>query len=443
VTSFVAALVQQPDGSFTSLSGSVGATGAFEIPNVPAGYYWLRIAPRGTYWTSSSTFDMGSDIFSPVTNFTTPTVSTTSISFNFTSLDPAPASGLLQFDTPDGPFPRYSASTNPGSTTSLGGLSVGSNIDFSVIRNGFVRQYEAASFGPVNGYVLGPELTLSNLSLTTGGFNTISGALNPAVPASINLSVKGSAWAPLFDRIAPTAPTATAGGFYLSVQPYIAAAGPNMLASVPIDLIWPKENTQIGVFFRTGVCSANPPFTTDVDAGTVQYSDPFPAAWRRIFRVCQSASVNVPVPGTSQPQSIDLGNNQTTALPTTTVKPLLSGVLNPKINGADLFTATTVNSTAVTLSWDPPAIGTPFGYNVAIMSPIASPTGTIHYFSLTTLSTAKTSMTIPPNVLGPGKTYIFVITSLADGKANMETSPHRSSLPIANADVISAPITTN
>ncbi|MDP9049998.1 MAG: hypothetical protein M3O31_04635 [Acidobacteriota bacterium] len=449
----IAALVPQPDGSFQSLSGSVGASGEFEIPNVPAGYYWLRIGPRDTYWTNSSIFDMGHDIFVPVSKFTSPTTSTTSITFNFTSLEATPAIGLLQFDTPESGALQYRASINAGSTTSLGGAGIGSNLDFSVIKNGFVRQYEAALFGPVNGYVLGPELTLSNLSLTAGGSNTISGALNPTVPASIHLSFQGSAWIPLFDHVAPTTPTATGGGFYLSVQPYIASDGPNVSASNPINLVWTKEyspNIPISpispnppLLFRTGICSANPPLITDVEAGSVQYGDPFPAAWRRTFRVCQNASVVVPVPGTSQTQSINLINDQTTVLPTATVKPVLSGVLNPKINGADLFTASTVSSTGVTLSWDPPAIGIAFGYNVAIMTPTTFLGGTASYSSVATLSTAKTSITIPPNVLAPGRTYLFVITSLADGKANMETSPHRSWLPVANADVISAPITTN
>jgi hypothetical protein len=446
-SSFVAALVPQPDGSFMSLSGTSGAIGTFEIPNVPAGYYWLKLAPRDIYWTSSSTFDVGSDIFVPVANGAAATTSTTYINFSFTSLDPTPASGLLQFDTPESGALRYFASTTAGSTTSFGGLAIGSNLDFSMLKNAFVRQYEPTAFGSVNGYVLGPELTISNLSLTTGGQNTISGALNPTVPASINLSVQSSAWIPLFDHVAPTTPTVMGGGFYLSVEPYIAVDGPNVSLSNPIDLIWTKASSPNGTgspfFFRTGTCSTNPPLTTDVEAGSVQYSDPFPAAWRRTFRVCQTASVAVTVPGTTQTQSISLTNSQTTSLPTATVKPLLSAVLNPKINGADLFTASTINSTAVTLSWDPPAIGTPFGYQVAIMSPTALPGGTVSYFSSTTLSTAKTSITIPPNTLASGRTYLFVITSLADGRANMETSPHRSSLPIANADVISAPITTN
>jgi hypothetical protein len=440
ISSSVAALVPQPDGSFKSLSGTAGANGAFEIPNVPAGYYWLKLGPRDTYWTSSSTFDVGSDIFVPVTAAIAPTTSTTYINFSFTSLDPVPAIGQLQVDTPESGAPLFWSSTNAGSTTAGGAVGIGSNLDFSVIKNAFVRQYEPASFGPVNGYVLGPELTLSNLSLTTGGHNTISGALNPAVPASINLSVQGSAWISLFDHVAPTTPTITGGGFYLSVQPYIAADGTNVSLSNPIDLIWPKANSSSS-FFASITCSANPPLTTDVEAGTVQYGDPFPAAWRRTFRVCQTASVAVPVPGGST-QNINLTNTQTTSLPTATVKPLLSAVLNPKINGADLFTASTMSSTGVTLTWNPPAIGTPIGYDVAIMSPTTLPDGTVNYLSSTTLGTAKTSMTIPPNLLASGRTYLFVITSLADGRANIETSPHRSSLPTASADVISAPITT-
>lgn len=477
ISSYVAALVPQADGSFKSLSGTAGGNGAFEIPNVPAGYYWLKLGPRDTYWTSSSNFDVGSDIFVTPANPTTPTPSMTNINFSFTSLDPTATPGLLEFDPLETSFPSYRNSTNPGSTTFSGGIGIGSNLDLSAIKNAFVRQYEPAAFGSINGYVMGPSLTLSNLSLTTSGPNTISGALNPTVPTSINLSLKGSAWAPLFDHIAPTAPTAVGGSFYLSVQPYISADGPNVSSSKPIDLLWTSGNCTSGGFtsgdfsgFLTPSRFTNQPLTTDVEAGVVQYSDPFSSAWRRTFRVCQTASVPIPLPGGST-QNFNLLNAQTTSLPTAAVKPLLSAVQNPKINGADLFTAATINGTGVTLSWDAPAIGTPFGYTVAIMSPTASPggtlpvgtfpisspvgtlpvgtppgtiiggIGTVVLFSATTLSTAKTSMTVPPDLLSSGKTYLFVITSVVDGKANMETNPHRSSLPVANAQLISAPMT--
>ena len=478
-----AALVPQPDGSFKSLSGTAGPNGTFQIPNVPAGYFWLRLGPRDTYWTSSSTFDVGSDIFVTTATPTTTTLSTTTLNFNFTSLEPTAAAGVVQVDFLESIAPRYSSSTKAGFTTFTGTAGIGGNLDFSAIRNAFVRQYEPAAFGYINGYVLGPSLTLSNLSLTTGSLNTISGALNPPVPASIDLSVKGSAWAPLFDHIAPTAPTAVAGTFFLSVQPYIPADGPNVSSSRPVNLISTSGNcvggnVTTGGFsaFLTPFSPANPPLTTDLQAGAVSYSDPYPSAWRRTFSVCQSASVSIPVSGGGT-QSISLLNTQTTPLPTTAVKPLISPVQNPKINGADLFTAGTINGTAVTLRWDPPAIGTPFGYTVSIMSPIATPVGTspvgslpvstppisiigtggislgtvtgtvlgtggiVEFLPAATLSTATTSITIPPDLLASGKTYLFTITSLVDGKASMETSPHRSSLPTASAQLVSAPIT--
>lgn len=443
IASNVAALVPQPDGSFQTLSGTAGANGAFEIPRVPAGYYWLKLGAGNIYWTSSSAFDMGSDVFIPASGPTaTTSTATTSFNFSFTSLDTQPVNGLLQVDALESGFPTYVGPANAGSTTSVGGFPVNSNFDFSSIKTLFVRQYEPAAFGPINGYVMGPELTLSNQSLTTGGQNNIGGALNPTVPASINLSIQGSAWAPLFAHVAPTATGAIGGGFYLSVQPYIAADGPNVFLpnqAMPINLV----STTAGLSaLLAPSCPANPSLASDVEAGTVQYSDPFPANWRRTFRICQTASVVIPLPG-SHNQGIILTNTQTTELPTSTVKPLLSAVQNPKINGADLFTAATVNPTAVTLSWDPPAIGTPYGYNVSVLSPTTLPGGQITYLSATTLNTAKTSMTIPPGVLASGQTYLFIVRSLADGKTNIETSPLRSALPTAGAEIVSAPITTN
>jgi hypothetical protein len=205
ISPFVAALVPQPDGSFQSLTGAIGANGTFEIPNVPAGYYWLRLGPRDTYWTSSSTFDVGNDYSVPTANLAAPTTSTTFINFSFTSLDATAMPGLLQFDAFETIVPFYSASTSARSTTFTGGFAINGNLDFSSIKNAVVTQYEPTALGSLNGYVLGPALTLSNLSLTTGSHNTISGALNPTVATSISLSVKGSEWASLFDHIAPTA----------------------------------------------------------------------------------------------------------------------------------------------------------------------------------------------------------------------------------------------
>jgi hypothetical protein len=114
-------------------------------------------------------------------------------------------------------------------------------------------------------------------------------------------------------------------------------------------------------------------------------------------------------------------------------------VQNPAINGANLFTAATLNTTAISLSWSTPAIGAPYGYKVLAFVQTTRFNGVQTYAAAGTFSTAKTSITLPP--LSGGNTYVFAITAAADGTSLMETSPFRSSLPTGFATVVSAPIT--
>ena len=68
------------------------------------------------------------------------------------------------------------------------------------------------------------------------------------------------------------------------------------------------------------------------------------------------------------------------------------------------------------------------------------PDGSQGYGGIGAWYTGKTSMAVP--TLQAGQTYVFMLTTEVDGRANVETSPHRSALPTAVASVISAPITT-
>jgi len=193
--------------------------------------------------------------------------------------------------------------------------------------------------------------------------------------------------------------------------------------------------------------------SSDTNFGTIQYGDPFPAAWNRVFHFCQQATL--PLPGLTSTTTIDsqgdtqtitwnynLINSQSTAPPSSPVVPLISPVVSPTINGASLFTPATLDTRAVTLSWSAPTLGKPYGYRVqAVPLPLTMPPGTVAVVASRTLYTAQTSVTIPPELLTSGETYLFDITALMDAKANVETSPRRSGLPTAAANVVSAPIT--
>jgi hypothetical protein len=117
--------------------------------------------------------------------------------------------------------------------------------------------------------------------------------------------------------------------------------------------------------------------------------------------------------------------------------PALSSVQNPKINGKDFFEAQGNVGLTPTLSWDPPALGTPSRYSVRIRrlrrNP-QDPTTTIAA-NVGTVFTPSTSLTIPPGVLQPGAVYAFRIRAFQSPTS--ATSPHRLAYPTAFADVLS------
>jgi hypothetical protein len=223
----ITAQVPQPDGSLQTFTGT-DVNGVMQIPNVPAGYYWLRISNVANYWTSTSTFDMGGNYQKRASSGSNS--SPTSFAFSFTSLESS-GNGWLQVLMPElWPLP-VDGSTSPGSSTWTDGMVVGGLIDYSTVKTAVALQYEPATLGSLSGFVLGPELSFSNLSLVGGTVNNIGGGLNPPVRTSIDLAISGSQWANLFDHVSPTTPSVVGGVFAASVQPYVTsqvvAGGPN------------------------------------------------------------------------------------------------------------------------------------------------------------------------------------------------------------------------
>jgi hypothetical protein len=193
-----------------------------------------------------------------------------------------------------------------------------------------------------------------------------------------------------------------------------------------------------------------PLISSDLDFGTIAYGDPFPATWQRVFTFCQQAALAMPslTTTTTTPTgtqtttwSYNLTNRQAIALPSAPVTPLVSPVVNPMVNGASLFSPATLNTRVLSLSWQKPTIGAPYGYTVQVISPSSTGTLSVTRIPTVVLSTAQTSLTVPLELLTAGQTYLISITAKVDGKANMETSPNRSALPTGSADVVSAPIT--
>jgi hypothetical protein len=445
------ALVPQPDGSFQTVFGTGNSDGTFSIPNIPGGYYWLRPAVSASYWTSSSTFDFGEVLNTQPLKETT-SVTTTTLQLNFSGLDPLQAQDALWFlPVPLVGFAGISGPLPVGVTTLNTTAIFKSNFDFSQINTAFMLQYEPETIGAVSTLALGSEATLSNLALTNGTVNTISGTLTHSPQVSFDLNVKGSAWAPLFENVGPGPGNPFESNLSITAQPYvngtdvfaISGLGVSLFGPPRFPLDLPTSYCPIsGPTTSTGFLAGQPgepPVVTDQDFGLVHYGDPFPSAWPRVFTFCQTASVNVPLPGATSSVTFNLVDTQSTPPPNSQIAPLISQVQNPTIDGSSAFVASTVGATGVTISWTAPGGAVPTGYKIATFVAAVPPNGVLTYIPAETFYTEKTSVMFP--ILQAGKTYVFLISAILDGRANFETSPNRSALPTASASVVSAPIT--
>lgn len=453
---YPAALVPQTDGSLTRLGGAMNPDGTFSIPNVPGGYVWLQVGPTEYFWIATSDFDFGLDLIgTPVAGLNPPV--TTTFNYSISGLQPAQpgdyiavvseSEPLLQL-----PFPLF---LSPGETSVSEMVPAPSFIDLSKIDTLFIAQYLVTTSGAFNGVTLGPTQTLSGLTLTNGTTNNITATLAPSPAANFPLSIQGTQWANTAAGTAPSNSAPNSSNYFLFAQPYL----PDRLAAPPVSFtpgpdftmlrpLPPLSQTTISTFLGCGSAAISqgfptlafpfPPIVTDVDYGTLSYGDPFPEAWQRLFEYCQVSQVGLPRPNSATTDFFLIGNRQITAVPTGPVTPILGPVQNPIINGASIFQTATLNTTSVDLSWNAPAIGQPYGYYVDVyqLGTLLNG-GTPEYIPVGRFGTAKTSMQVP--FLSAGNTYVFLITSEADGLAQMEMNPLRKKVPNAEAAVLSAP----
>ena len=448
---YPAAVVPQSDGTLLRLQGTANPDDSFSIPNVPAGYYWLEFSPNANFWTSTSDFDQGQDIAGdplPITQ-----QNTTTFVYTFVE-DPQATNGT----------PYIAGNTDVANLNLIGLRSAGlftgigssvtstSEIDWSKINTLYFSEYLLTTSGSFTGLVLDGTQTQSNPSLTDGGTNNLTATITGGPSTSVALEISGSQWAALSGTEGPGSPAATSSDYAIFAQPYVSdryavpitgLLGPEFALLRPavggIGIFAPPSPYECGVSieFSTLATVGPPAIVTDQNYGSIPYGDPYPADWPRYLQYCQLSSVTLPRPNSSVSDTFTVSNEQVTTLPNGPVTPILSGVQSPTINGASVFNSATLNTTSVTLSWNPPAIGQPIGYNVAVFQLVTGPSGTSGYGLASSYNTAKTSVALP--LLTSGSTYVFVIEAIADAGANLETKPFRHKVPIARALVVSAP----
>jgi hypothetical protein len=228
------------------------------------------------------------------------------------------------------------------------------------------------------------------------------------------------------------APTPADGNFYQTQTGFVEANSQAISCQNPA-----SQSVGISVGGTGATQVLQPPILTNQNFGALQYGDPFDSTWTRALSFCQYGTVPIPIPDSTSTYSFFIETGESVAPSNTPLTPIALPVQNPTIEGASFYSSNTINTTMPTLNWTAPSGTSPYGYQVREFV-LETLTNGSTYVATGTYNTAATSVTLPP--LAGGNTYVFEITTLVDGVANMQTSPRRSALPTGFASVVSAPI---
>jgi hypothetical protein len=410
--------------SWATVEGVGRPDGTFTVTGVPSGNYWLAIASGG-YWTSASDLDLGQDFLGRPDAVSAS--SGTSLGLNFAGLSPFASDDEIDITNPNlGQDFDWSENINIGDTTFAsvwdwaGPLSSAAKGD-----SWFVVQTHSATAGPAEWRAVTMSSSALPLDQADGDQTDLSGRLSNTPPLTVHMAVKGSQFATAADLTGAGASVhSTIVGVYS--QPFSASKG-----SVGENeaLLETKDQT---------------PIAQDADFGDIAVGNPFPASWTPYVSARYEA--NVPFTATGATTTVEVPAElylSSTQMPTkdAPLTPQITPVQNVKLNGVALVQRQATPTLSPTLSWDPPATGTPTGYRVSVYAlTLTGATSTSQ--QVLDLFTKDHTMVIPGGVLTAGNEYFFQVRAFLTPSVDFTTAPYHSAFPWSHADLLTPVVST-
>ncbi|HTM20061.1 MAG TPA: hypothetical protein VL172_06135 [Kofleriaceae bacterium] len=407
----IAAWVPRGDGGFDRIDGSGNVTGRFEIADVPEERVIVQVGPSWFAATAARELDLGSD-WGGRTDVQVGSAGTT-LQVDVSGMSPWGQLDDLLLSAPslsfDFPLQYLTAADIPAGSTDL--------VDLACDWQGFpliesrdpvsVYQYEAADIDGNTFATPTRMATLDPFDMVGGAATDLTVALAPLAPTgSVHLQWNAPAYAGWADQVHPQA-------FALWGE---AALGLSRPGSDPRALFLYQAPTLVSGNF----------LTLDPLDHTFAYADPFPADWTRVvyasttfmFDLDVSAGAGVSLFGDMI--YADELSSQGDAPVTVRVSP--PGRVSVSAGG-----------TSPHLSWQPPTIGTPTGYDVQVVRLFLNGADGDYDFGAT-LYTAEPEIDLPPGVLADGEVYIFRVAAVLRPNSDPVTHPFRVSYPFAVAE---------
>jgi hypothetical protein len=285
-----------------------------------------------------------------------------------------------------------------------------------------VFQAKSAALGPTASYVAASSAgVVDDGTLTAAGPNAWTATLSPIVEKGAFTS----SWpAPLYEaNLADMGPGAIVQNHKIGVT----------AASRPEPLVPPFMGTYMGT---TGpallVARAGAGFAGAELAG-LEFGRFLPWPWTEYRDVRMSARVSLVVGGTTYFIRPSVSRMEPLATAPLDAAPLVTPPRDLRVNGLAANVALAGVGTGPTLSWSPPALGTPTSYLVRVQQ--------LPGFALVVSArTAGTSLRIPDGVLAPGSTYFAWVTARVASAERLD-APLRNEFGASSADAVTATIT--
>ena len=436
------ALVSDGAGGFASIPGTYAADGTFTIPGVPVGDYILH-AQSGTSHlmivTDSNTPDLGRKHGGKPMSERTPLTTSTVLDLTVDGLEPWEVGDSVELFSTQ--VDDWVFGVDIGQAPAAGATSAALPVDMLFAANEFGP---AAIDGAAGDVVTVAQLTartsatgvryqamtrLANLSPT---FALPDGATVPAtvtlapllVNQSLSVDFRGTAFASAVGAYGhPSDRTCVACGGFVGALAQAGSAEDGFYTA-NADLMLMNDLDRNGSDLVSGALSYAP---ASALGGT--WGELYHARWTRRHAYM--------LDGTSGPQFGLGGAFGATAIDWTTTKALIEAapivppmtpVQSATVNGVSFFTGAASIGTTTTVTWTPPATGTPLFYQLRARELFVRPNGRTGARLAATVSTRDTSFTFPPGILDPTRTYVFAISATASTSAD---PGHGASLAIA------------
>ena len=428
----VNAFVPTGQGPYAILPGQGAANGTFSIPNVEVANYWFHLG-TSWLWTNESVIDAGSSSEGrPNAVFDKATVN-----FSVSNMTAWKSGDSLEYWTPnvyevDSDItpsqnsqytpPAPGATSYTDSPTWVQGL-----VDTTQGDQFFLMHLGAITLGGFTFDALEETFSPSGTILQTPN-STTSFSGNFAQVAQ-NQTIRVAARASQFAQFAATAgPGAT---------PDVGTFGIYITTPAPELLFGNDDPALFGLRPTAGI-------TADFDLGDAQYGDPFPANYVRYYAYQQNSLVPFTSPGATQPSFLPAATQAVTVNPPSAavpISPVVGPVSSITINGAAFTQAMPGVGTTPTVSWQAPTVGSATDYRVVIFRLGVNGNGLSTRTRVAGLSTAATSVQVPPGILTAGSTYLLEITALHRSGEDPRANLFKSTFPYGISQVVTYQLT--